>query len=231
MKHCLCLLWCLSLGALAWGQSEVAPAVAVPATGVDAMELAPVSYEATGVPLPDSVPLRLRAPLAFDAPVAFPSQCGWWDVHKGFNASVGAGVMCDFGKGNPYRGAAFFTSLEGLYALPVNDRLTVAAGMGYTRYTGWGQSQGALDLFGLASYRISARLEATVFVSHNFGPLGGGAHNALRTPYIPGISNACTTVGAEFGIKLNDVVRVGVGVSVVREETPHHGIASPPDFR
>ncbi len=169
--------------------------------------------------------VQLRAPmsLTFDAPIMMlpsPWSGGVWDLHTGFNASVGAGVMCGFGRNNPYRGAAFFTNVEGLYALPVNDRLTVAAGLGYTRYTGWGQSQSALDLFGLANYRFNERLDATVFLSHSFGPTGGNIYNGMRSPYIPGISNACTTVGAEFGVKVNDAVRFGVGVSVVREEAP-----------
>ncbi len=194
------------------------------AVEVDSQETASVSFAPAGATLPSDPVVDTPMSLAFGYPVALysPLGAGFWDIHQGFNASVSAGVTCGFGRNNPYRGAAFFTSLEGLYAFPVNDKLTLAAGLGYTRYTGWGQGQSSLDLFGLANYRFNEKFDASVFFSHGFGPLGGGDRLGMRAPYVPGISSACTTVGAEFGIKVGDAVRVGVGVSVTKEEGPRY---------
>ncbi len=206
MKQCIALLFLLLPSTVALAQSETE-----------------VQFQ-TEVPLPDAEEVTPTTTFTIDAPTLLPSPygAGSWDIHSGFNANIEAGVMCGFGKNNPFRGAAFFTGIDGLYAFPVNDKLTLAAGLGYTRYTGWGQSQSALDIFGLANYRFNDRFDASLFVSHSFGPLGGKYNGGMRSPYIPGISNACTVVGGEFGIKVNESVRFGVGVSVVREEGPSH---------
>ncbi|MCD8265681.1 MAG: copper resistance protein B [Prevotellaceae bacterium] len=200
MKRRIFLLVCLLSAAASFAQSE---------TGAG---LAPVSLKPNNLAA-DS--LAISPPLmTFNAPWS----AGIWDIHDGFNASVSAGVSCGFGKNNPYRGAAFFTSLEGLYAMPVNDRLTLAAGLGYTRYTGWGRSQSSLDIFGLANYRFNDRLDATLFLSHSFSPTNMGG---LRTPYVPAMNGNCTAVGADVGVKVSDAVRIDVGFTVYREETPH----------
>ncbi len=226
MKHSILFLLCVLPVAESWaqGETEVQFQNAVPQLDVQE-EAQAMTYDATeALPPVGSVAVDEPVMLTIDAPMLWSSPYGGgtWDLHSGFNASVEAGVMCGFGKNNPFRGAAFFTSIDGLYAFPVNDRLTLAAGLGYTRYTGWGQSQSALDIFGLANYRFNERLDATLFMSHSFGPLGGNYRSGMHSPYIPGISNACTVVGGELGIKVNESVRFGVGLSVVREEGPQH---------
>ncbi len=223
MKHGFLLLLCLLPIAVSRAQGEAEAALQSLTPQFEVQETAPVINDATeALPLVGDVATEEPPMLIVDAPMLLSSPYGGgtWDLHSGFNASIDAGVMCGFGKNNPFRGAAFFTSIEGLYAFPVNDKLTLAAGLGYTRYTGWGQSQSALDIFGLANYRFNERLDATLFMSHSFGPLGVNYVGGMRSPYIPGISNACTVVGGELGIKVNESVRFGVGVSVVREEGP-----------
>ncbi len=219
MRWSIFMLLCLFRAAVATAQTEV---VTTPIEG-DGEPFAPAVAAASAVSAdtslavrPPVVPLLSISP---DQRVTFATPGGWWDVHDGFNANISAGVMCGFGHNNPYRGAAFFTSVEGLYAVPVTDRLTVAGGLGYTRYTGWGQSQGTLDIFGMANYRFNERLDATLFASHSFGPMGSRA--GRYSPYIPTISSACTTVGAEFGVRVNNIMRLSVGLSVTREEAPN----------
>lgn len=144
-----------------------------------------------------------------------------WEIHKGFNASVDMGVSVGFGKNNPWRGAHFFTSLAALYAHPVNDRLTLAAGAEYTRFTGWGGGRGSLGVFALANYRINERLDVTGFVSHDLGQLS--AHRIPTDPVIPGYTQPTTTIGADLGIKVGENTKINLGVSISRE---HNGNAN-----
>ncbi|MCD7721069.1 MAG: hypothetical protein LUI09_02445 [Prevotellaceae bacterium] len=211
MKRWIFLLVCLPIGAASFAQNEREASLADTLEEATLPRFAPFPLKPNNIAADSLVYPPLT--MTFNSPWG----AGLWGIHEGFNASLSAGVACGFGRNNPYRRAAFFTSLEGLYVLPVNDRLTLAAGLGYTRYTGWGESQSALDIFGLANYRFTDRLDATLFLSHSFSPTNT---RGLRTPYIPSISGNCTTVGAEFGVRVNDAVRIGVGVSVTREEVP-----------
>lgn len=167
-------------------------------------------------------------------PMAGMYGMGLWDLHEGFNASVEAGVSVGFGKNNPWKGAAFFTNVAGLYAHQFNDRLTVAGGLYLSHYDGWGQHPNALGLFGLANYRINDRLDVTGYLSHDFGALGmsrnqlWGNPMQMGTPLLPGFGVPSTTVGADLGIKMSEHAKFNVGVSFTREQDPH-GIYSPAD--
>lgn len=138
-----------------------------------------------------------------------------WDVHEGFNASVDMGVSVGFGKRNPWRGAHFFTNVTGLYAHPVNDRLTLAAGMDYSYFSGWGRGLNSIGLFGLANYRINEKLDVTGFVSHDFGQLS--PVRPLESPMMP-FAGPSTTVGADLGIKLGENTKINLGISFTREQ-------------
>lgn len=210
------MLFCLFRVAVAMAQTEVETTPVEDDGKHIASVVAPASADTSLAVRPSVVPPLSISP---EQRMTFTTPGGWWDVHEGLNANISAGVVCGFGHSNPYRGAAFFTSVEWLYALPVTDRLTLAGGLGYTRYTGWGQSQGALDIFGMANYRFNERFDATLFASHSFGPMGSRA--GKYSPYIPTISSACTTVGAEFGVQVNNIMRLSVGLSVTREEAPN----------
>jgi len=140
-----------------------------------------------------------------------------WNLHEGFNASVDMGVSVGFGKNNPWKGAAFFTNVAGLYAHQFNDRLTVAGGLYLSHYNGWGQGQNAVGLFGLVNYQINNRLDVTGYLAHHFGSFGG-YHNDFSTPLLPGFANPSTTIGADLGIRLSEKAKLSIGVSVTREE-------------
>ncbi len=148
-----------------------------------------------------------------------PAFGGLWDIHSGLNASVDMGVSVGFGKNNPWRGAHFFTDIAALYAYPVNDRLTLAAGMDYCHFTGLGNGHSSLGIFGLANYRINDRLDVTGFLSHDFGPLSSSSDRfSTRMPYVPGMMGPSTTIGADLGIKVGENTKFNIGLSFTREQ-------------
>ena len=59
-----------------------------------------------------------------------------WDLHQGLNMSLGASVFAGFGKYAP-SGAGFAQNVSGMYALPFNDKLSLAFG-GYFLNADWG---------------------------------------------------------------------------------------------
>ncbi|MBQ0020202.1 MAG: hypothetical protein KBT39_06735 [Bacteroidales bacterium] len=146
-----------------------------------------------------------------------PHYMDLWDIHKGLNASVDMGVSVGVGKHNPWKGAHFFTDLTLLYAYPVNDRLTLAAGMDYGYFSGLGSGMNNLSLFGLANYKINDRFDVTGFVSHDFGQLG--EVRPMSRPMMP-FMGPSTTVGADLGIKVGENTKINIGVSFTREENP-----------
>ena len=59
-----------------------------------------------------------------------------WDLHRGLNVNLGASVFTGFGKYAP-SGAGFSQNVSGMYALPFNDKLSLAIG-GYFLNADWG---------------------------------------------------------------------------------------------
>lgn len=157
-------------------------------------------------------------------PMAPLGGLSFWNLHEGFNASIDMGVSVGFGKNNPWRGAAFFTNVAGLYAHQVNDRLTLAGGLYLSHLDGWGQHPNALGLFGLANYRINDRLDITGYAAHDFGIMGisrsqlWGNPMQVCNPLLPGYGVPSTTVGADLGIRLGDNAKLNLGVSFTREQ-------------
>ena len=85
-----------------------------------------------------------------------------WDLHGGLNLSLGASVFAGFGKYAP-KGAGFAQNLSGMYALPFNDKLSLAAG-GYLVNANWG---GMLlrdaGLSAVLGYRFNERWEGYLY--------------------------------------------------------------------
>lgn len=152
-------------------------------------------------------------PMRMSTPWMGPSW-GMWNLHQGMNGQLSAGVNVGFGKNNPWRGASFFTSMAGLYALPVskNGRWTGAVGGYYTNYRLYGQQVNSVGLMGLVDYQINDKMSATGFVMHDFGLVGN--HGPLASPLMMGLENPSTTFGAALNMKLSEKVNMSVGVSV-----------------
>lgn len=132
--------------------------------------------------------------------------------------SLDMGLTVGWGKHNPWRGAAFHTTLSGAYNYQVNDRLTLAAGGYLNHFSGWGTAGTTMGIYALANYQFNERLDGTVFLTHDFGLLDG--KQRFMGPPVPGLASPATTLGADFGIRLGNHSKVNLGISVTRSEYP-----------
>lgn len=141
-----------------------------------------------------------------------------WDIHRGFNASIDMGVMVGFGHYNPFKGGSFFHNISGVYAQPIGKRWTLAAGAELERYRLFSKYVNNLTVEGLASYRLNEKMSLTGFASHTFGK--GLTPNNYSMIVLPYLMDNRTTVGADFGMKVNNNFSFHVGVSVSHGDMP-----------
>ena len=85
-----------------------------------------------------------------------------WDLHKGMNLSLGASVFTGFGKYAP-SGAGFAQNASGMYAWPINDKLSFAAGVYLLNATWGGPNLRDTGLSGVLSYRFNERWEGYLY--------------------------------------------------------------------
>ncbi len=106
-----------------------------------------------------------RYPLAFG---------GWnsWGLHRGLNVQIGASVFAEFGKG-AHSGAGFQQNIALMYAMPINDKLSVAVG-GYLNNVNYaGGNWHNAGLSAVMGYRFNEHLEAYIWgqksITNNVG--------------------------------------------------------------
>lgn len=85
-----------------------------------------------------------------------------WDLHQGLNMSLGASVFAGFCKYAP-SGAGFAQNVSGMYALPFNDKLSLAFG-GYFLNADWGgRNLRDAGLNAVLGYKFNDHWEAYLF--------------------------------------------------------------------
>ena len=106
-----------------------------------------------------------RYPLAFG---------GWnsWGLHRGLNVQIGASVFAEFGKG-AHSGTGFQQNIALMYAMPINDKLSVAVG-GYLNNVNYaGGNWHDAGLSAVMGYRFNEHLEAYIWgqksITNNVG--------------------------------------------------------------
>ena len=196
MKHLWLLLVVALLPRLSWAQDT------------EPDTLAPAAM---------SVPLGVQPRGSFFSPTVYSyglGGLGFWDLHPGLNAPVGAGVRVGWGRHNPWRGASFFSHLAALYAMPLSKdgRWTAAVGGYHANYRLWGSQTNSLGLMGMVDYRINERLDVSGFVMHDFGVLGQHGPMHMTCPLL----GPSTTVGGELGIRLTEGAMLNLGLSFTR---------------
>lgn len=92
-----------------------------------------------------------------------------WRLHEGFNAQFGMSLAAAFGRHAP-RGVGFGQHAAFAYALPLTDRLSVAAGV-YAAHTDWGplrRTEGGVA--GIVGYRFTDAVSLYAYAVHRFAP-------------------------------------------------------------
>ena len=85
-----------------------------------------------------------------------------WDLHKGMNLSLGASVFTGFGKYAP-SGTGFAQNASGMYAWPITDRLSFAAGVYLLNATWGGLNLRDTGVSGVLGYRLNERWEGYLY--------------------------------------------------------------------
>lgn len=157
---------------------------------------------------------------------------GWysWGLHKGLNVQVGASVFAQFGKG-AHHGAGFQQDIALMYALPVNDKLSVAVG-GYLNNVNFaGENYHDAGVQAMIGYRFNEHWEAYLYgqktITNNmnnrlrysmfdgyYGGMGGFSHNFYGMPNysLYDLNNFGDRIGATVRYNFNNNMSIEVSV-------------------
>ena len=136
---------------------------------------------------------------------------GDWQLHEGMNLTFGASVFASFGK-NAYHGVGFGQNLAMMYAHPLSNRLTAAAGV-YMNNLVWGaETYRTAGLTALLNYQLSERLDAFVF----------GQKQLLTNVPLPMRFFNWSEVGDRIGVGLHYKVTPAFSFSASFSSSPLH---------
>ena len=164
----------------------------------------------------DSLSVPLAAPIPVMDVVPFsmygisPYGCGYmgWNLHKGFNASIGMNVTFSPDKYAP-SGVGFGQNAAFMYAVPVTDRLSVAAGI-YASNFNWGFINCRnVGFAGVAAFKVSDRISVYAYGNKSFVP-----KRPPRSCPMPDF--APDRLGGMVNFKLGESASVSFGVEGVR---------------
>lgn len=141
------------------------------------------------------------------APWAVPYG-GTWRLHEGFNAQFSLGVSAAFGKHAPH-GAGFNQSAAFVYAVPLTQRLSVAAGV-YAGNMDWGAfHQTEAGLTALLAYRVNPAVSLYAYASKGFFPRRDTRPGGYFPMFYPPAGDRFGAM-AEFKLGRNAAIQVSV---------------------
>ena len=153
-----------------------------------------LSEDSLSVPLasPVSFSNQLR-PFGMYGITPFDYNFATWELHKGFNASIGLNVTFSPSKWAP-SGVGFGQDFAFMYAVPVSNRLSVAAGL-YATNMDWGFLRYRnVGFAGVAAYRLTDKISIYAYGNKSFMPNRPGRDISIPCPIIlPTASAAWST--------------------------------------
>jgi hypothetical protein len=137
-----------------------------------------------------------------------------WSLHPGLNASFGASVMVGMGR-HSYSGAGFAQNVSLMYAVPLNNRFSLAIG-GYYSHLNWnGRDFNDGGISGVLGYHINDRFDAYVY-----------GQKTLINPRIPrplmGLGNTGDRIGASLQYKITPSATIGISVETYSDNRPDY---------
>ena len=161
-----------------------------------------------GVPLEISVPRADAVPFGMYGIAPFDYGYASWELHKGFNASIGLSVTFSPSRFAP-SGAGFGQDAAFMYAVPLTGRLSVAGGL-YARNFNWGFIHCRdVGFAGVAAFKVNERISLYAYGNKSFMP--------KRAPYgwlMPG--SAPDRLGGMVNFKLGESGSISFGVEGVK---------------
>ena len=136
-----------------------------------------------------------------------------WDLHKGFNASIGMNISVGFGK-NRLHGVGFGQDAAFLYALPLNNRLSVAGGV-YATNMDWGNyTYRNVGITGIASFKATDRITIYAYGNKSFMP-------KRLYPAYPLPNFTPDKFGGMVNFKVGESASFSIGVEAIKNDHPY----------
>ncbi len=119
-----------------------------------------------------------------------------WNLHRGLNVNIGASVFAFFGKNAPH-GAGFAQNISTMYAMPLNNKLSLAVG-GYFNNTSWSyDNYRDAGLSAVLGYQFNEHWEAYLYAQKSIV-------NTHRIPYpLYTLNNIGDRIGATVKYNVN----------------------------
>lgn len=171
------------------------------------------SKDSLSVPLasPVSFANQLR-PFGMYGITPFDYNFATWELHKGFNASIGLNVTFSPSKWAP-SGVGFGQDFAFMYAVPVSDRLSIAAGL-YATNMDWGFLRYRnVGFAGVAAYRLTDKISIYAYGNESFMPNRPAYWYPLPN-YTP------DRIGGMVNFKLGESSSISIGVEGRKNDYP-----------
>lgn len=168
------------------------------------------------VPLPVSQPVFYMAAPGFDgcSPWFMGTYGSAWFLHKGFNAQLSMSITAGLGKHAP-SGVGFGQSAAFAYALPVNNRFSIAGGI-YAQNMDWGAYCNTdVGFSAVMGYKLTDVISLYAYGTKSFKP----KDNFRNVGYFPlYMDQVRDRIGAMAEFKLGE--NAAIQVSVERSSSP-----------
>lgn len=202
----------LALSGTAKAQTEQQPAIQQDKQDVHAL---PDSLQTDTLSVPLLSPVGTSSParpFGMYGITPFDYNYATWELHKGFNASIGLNVTFSPSRYAP-SGAGFGQDFAFMYAVPVTDRLSVAGGL-YATNMEWGHLRYRnVGIAGVAAYRLTDKISVYAYGNKSFVP--------NRMPYWYPLPNYTPDrIGGMVNFKLSESSSISIGVEGRKNDYP-----------
>lgn len=202
----------LALSGTAKAQTEQQPAIQQDKQDVRAL---PDSLQTDTLSVPLLSPVGTSSsvrPFGMYGITPFDYNYATWELHKGFNASIGLNVTFSPSRYAP-SGAGFGQDFAFMYAVPVTDRLSVAGGL-YATNMEWGHLRYRnVGIAGVAAYRLTDKISVYAYGNKSFVP--------NRMPYWYPLPNYTPDrIGGMVNFKLSESSSISIGVEGRKNDYP-----------
>lgn len=129
---------------------------------------------------------------------------GTWELHKGFNASLGMNLTFSPSKYAP-SGVGFGQDAAFFYAMPLNERVSIAGGL-YASNLDWGRyNSRTIGVAGVAAFKVNERISIYAYGNKSIMP-------KRSSLYYPMVDFNPDRLGGLVNFKLGESSSIGVGV-------------------
>lgn len=145
-----------------------------------------------------------------------------WQLHRGLNVNLGASVFAQFGK-HAYHGAGFGQSISAMYAMPLDQNLSLAVG-GYFNNMSWAHNSFRdAGLTAVLGYRFNEHWEAYIYGQKS---LANNQPMPLPLYYMHSHGGLQSGLGDRIGaaVRYNFNPSFSIEVSVEKQWLPNNGL-------